>query len=159
MSNFSVGFNASFIKSKVLFDKQNSLEKDRPMQGQSPYLVNASLFYDVPAIGLQIGALYNRIGKRIVGIGRVDTSTDSNINNDVPDTYEMPRDILDFVISKSIGKHVSLKFNAQDILSQKLIFAQFHRFFDADSKIVERKQISKQFKPGSSYSLSIKLTF
>ncbi len=159
LSNFSVGFNASFIKSKVLFDKQSSLEKDRPMQGQSPYLINASLFYDVPAVGLQIGALYNRIGKRIVGIGRVDTSTESNINNDVPDTYEMPRDIIDFVVSKSIGKHVTLKFNAKDILAQKVVFAQFPRFYDSNSKIVERKQVSKQFNPGSSYSLSIQLTF
>lgn len=159
LANFSVGFNASFIKSKVLFDKQNSLEKDRPMQGQSPYLLNASLFYDVPAVGLQIGALYNRIGKRIVGIGRVDTSTDSNINNDVPDTYEMPRDILDFVISKSIGRLITIKLNAKDILNQKLVFAQFPHFYDNNSKILERKQISKQFKPGSSYSLSLQFTF
>ena len=159
LANFSVGFNASFIKSKVQFDKTSSLEKDRPMQGQSPYLVNASLFYDVPNIGLQIGALYNRIGKRIVGIGRVDTSTESNINNDVPDTYEMPRDLLDFVDSKSFGKHFTLKFNAKDIINQRIVFAQFPRFYGNDSKIEERKQVSKSFRPGASYSLSLQITF
>jgi len=33
----------------------------------------------------------NRIGRRIVGIGRVDTGSGASINNDVPDTYELPR--------------------------------------------------------------------
>lgn len=159
MRNFTLGLNASFIKSKVVFDKQTSLEKDRPMQGQSPYLINASLFYDVPVAGLQLGALYNRIGKRIVGIGRVDTSGESSINNDVPDTYEIPRDMLDFVISKKIGKCFTIKANLKDVLNQPVIFAEFPRFYDSSNNMQERKQISKEFKPGSTYSLSFQFTF
>lgn len=159
MKNFTLGFNASLIKSKVRFDKQSSLEKDRPMQGQSPYLVNASLFYEAPAIGLQVGALYNRIGKRIVGIGRVDNSSGSSINNDVPDTYELPRDMLDFVISKKFGKCFTLKANVKDLFNQPVIFAQFPRFYGTDDSIQERKQVSKEFKPGSTFSLSLQFTF
>ncbi len=159
MKNFTLGFNASVIKSKVMFDKKTSLEKDRPMQGQSPYLINASIFYEAPAIGLQLGALYNRIGKRIVGIGRVDNSNGSSINNDVPDTYELPRDMLDFVISKKLGKYFTIKANIKDVFSQSVIFAQFPRFYGHDESIQERKQVSKKFSPGSTYSLSLQFTF
>lgn len=159
MKNFTLGFNASWIKSKVKFDKQTSLEKDRPMQGQSPYLINGSLFYEAPKIGLQVGALYNRIGERIVGIGRVDNSSGSSINNDVPDTYELPRDMLDVVISKKFGKCFTLKANIKDIFNQPAVFAQFPKFYGADDSVQERKQISKEFKPGSTYSLSLQFTF
>ena len=40
------------------------------MQGQSPYLVNAGLFYQQPKNGWNAAILYNRIGKRIIGVGR-----------------------------------------------------------------------------------------
>ena len=49
------------MKSRVDFDDE-SLEHDRPLQGQSPYLVNAGLFYQSPKLGLTVGVLYNRIG-------------------------------------------------------------------------------------------------
>ena len=65
MRNFSVVLNGSLMKSRVDFDDE-SLEHDRPLQGQSPYLVNAGLFYQSPKLGLTVGVLYNRIGKRIV---------------------------------------------------------------------------------------------
>ena len=107
MRNFSVVLNGSLMKSRVDFDDE-SLEHDRPLQGQSPYLVNAGLFYQSPKLGLTVGVLYNRIGKRIVGIGRSDMSVGGSIDNDIPDMYEMPRNALDVVVSKSFGKHWEL---------------------------------------------------
>ena len=44
MRNFSVVLNGSLMKSRVDFDDE-SLERDRPLQGKSPYLVKAGLFY------------------------------------------------------------------------------------------------------------------
>ena len=46
-------------------------EKDRPMQGQSPYLINAGFFYQHADSGWNAALLYNRIGKRIIGVGLV----------------------------------------------------------------------------------------
>lgn len=159
LKNFTLGFNASLIESKVTFNKETSLERDRPMQGQSPYLVNASLFYEIPGAGMQIGALYNRIGKRIVGIGRVDTSSGATINNDVPDTYELPRDMLDFAIAKSVGKHVTLKANVKDVLDYSVKFVQYPRFYDNNGTLQKRMQVCKQFKMGVSASLGVQVTF
>jgi outer membrane receptor protein involved in Fe transport len=135
------------------------METDRPMQGQSPYLVNTSLYYDSKKTGISVGILYNRIGKRIVGIGRVDTGSGASINNDVPDTYELPRDLLDFVLTKRIGKHIEFKANFKDILNQKVVFAQYPRFEDEDGNINKRKQVSKSFRPGTDIYIGLQITF
>ncbi len=44
MRNFSLSLNGALIKSKVKFEP-GAKEEDRPMQGQSPYLINAGFFY------------------------------------------------------------------------------------------------------------------
>ena len=157
MRNFSVVLNGSLMKSRVDFDDE-SLEHDRPLQGQSPYLVNAGIFYQSPKLGLTVGVLYNRIGKRIVGIGRSDMSVGGSIDNDIPDMYEMPRNALDVVVSKSFGKHWELKFNAKDLLNEKVQFAQFPKF-ENGGDVVSRKQITKQFTAGRMFSLSVTAKF
>ena len=158
LPNFTLGFNTSIISSHINFDK-TSIEADRPMQGQSPYLINASLFYDRKEAGISAGLLYNRIGKRIVGIGRVDTGSGASINNDVPDTYELSRDVLDFVLTKRLGKHLEIKASVKDLLSQSVVFVQYPKFEDDNGVIHKRKQISKSFNPGTDIMIGIQLTF
>ncbi len=159
LKNFTFGMNAAIIKSEVNFDNTRSLEKDRPMQGQSPYLVNVSLFYDNKGYGVSAGILYNRIGKRISGIGRVDTGSGASINNDVPDTYELPRDILDFVITKKIGEKLELKASFKDILNQDIRFEQYPKYIDGDGVLQQRSQLSKSFNPGANIFLGVQMNF
>lgn len=159
IKGFTFGLNAAYISSIVNFDQQSSLEKDRPMQGQSPYIVNSSLYYDNPELGLSAGILYNRIGKRIIGIGRVDTGSGASINNDVPDTYEIPRDMIDIVITKKIGKTLEVKASFKDILNQEVIFEQYPKYVDNQGAIHERKQIAKSFKPGANFYLGLQFNF
>ncbi|MCC8173503.1 MAG: TonB-dependent receptor, partial [Odoribacter sp.] len=158
LPQFSLTFNGSLIKSKVKFD-ENSREHDRPMQGQSPYLVNTGLFYNSEKCQLNTGLLYNIIGKRIVGIGKVDSSEGSSINNDIPDMYEMPRNVLDFVIGKKFSKCFELTASCKDILAQKVVFKQFPKFEDSEGKIHKREQTTKEFRPGRNISLTAKFTF
>ncbi|MEA5005137.1 MAG: outer membrane beta-barrel protein [Rikenellaceae bacterium] len=158
LKNFTLGFNTSVISSHVTFD-ESSIEADRPMQGQSPYLINASLYYDKKEAGITVGLLYNRIGKRIVGIGRVDTGSGASINNDVPDTYELPRDLIDFVLTKRIGKHTEIKASVKDLLAQKVVFVQYPKFEDSNGIIQKRRQISKSLNPGTDILIGIQLTF
>jgi hypothetical protein len=159
LKDFTLGLNAALISSKVKFDHTSSLERDRAMQGQSPYIVNASLYYDNKQFGFSMGLLYNRIGERLVGIGRVDTSSGSSINNDVPDTYELPRDVIDMVLSKKVGKSLEIKFSAKDLLNQSVIFKQYPRFIDTHGDIQERAQISRNFKPGANIFLGLQYSF
>lgn len=100
LPGFSWSFNGSLIKSKVNFEK-GAKEENRPMQGQSPYLINTGLFYTNEKHQLNISLLYNRIGKRIIGVGRSEGTTSGNdVNSRVPDSYEMPRDVIDLTASK-----------------------------------------------------------
>lgn len=98
MKNFSLSLNGALIKSNVNFEP-GSKEEDRPMQGQSPYLVNAGLFYQQPKNGWNAAILYNRIGKRIIGVGRSLGSAGNEVR--VPDSYEMPRNAIDLSASRN----------------------------------------------------------
>ncbi len=118
LKNFSLLLNASLIKSEVIFP-DGSNEKDRPMQGQSPYIINAGLYYDNPQINMTFGILYNIIGKRIVAVGQ----SNQNSNEDIPNTYEMPFHSLDAVIQKKFGR-ISLNLGVQNMLNQKTVLSQ-----------------------------------
>jgi hypothetical protein len=157
LKNFTLGLNAAYIYSKVEFDKESSLERDRAMQGQSPYIINTSLFYDNEKLGLSAGILYNRIGKRIVGIGKADTGTGASVNNEIPDTYELSKDIIDITISKKFGKRVELKGGIKDILNQSVIFQQYPQYMDSNGNLQKRNQNSKSFKPGSYFTLALQI--
>jgi hypothetical protein len=156
MPCFSLNLNASLISSKVKFDGE-SLEHDRPMQGQSPWLVNAGLFYTARGNRRAAGLLYNIIGRRIAGVGRIDTSSGASINNDVPDMYEMPRHAIDLVFRQNLGKRCELSVAVKDALARKVVFKQFPRFYDADGNLCEREQTAREFQPGRNITLSVKV--
>jgi len=158
LNDFSLTFNGALIHSNVEFDKESE-EHDRPMQGQSPFLVNTGLFYQYEKLKLNIGLLYNIIGKRIVGIGKVASNEGSIINNDIPDMYEMPRHTFDISFSKKWGEQIELGISLRDLLAQKAVFKQFPKYYNDQNELVEREQITKQFSPGRTFSLTAKYTF
>jgi outer membrane receptor protein involved in Fe transport len=51
LRNFTFQANLSYIYNRV---KSESSDIDRPMQGQSPYVMNASLQYDIEKLGLMM---------------------------------------------------------------------------------------------------------
>lgn len=153
LRNFSLSLNGALIKSKVNF-AEGSRNTDRPMQGQSPYLINTGLFYNNDHQQLVVSLLYNRIGKRIIGVGRSEGSSASEDNARVPDSYEMPRDVVDFTISKKFGKHLELKANIRDLLAQKVSYKQFDNVKLSDGTTKEVKQITRQYKPGRNIGLA-----
>lgn len=158
LPNLSLVLNAAWIESNVTFNPgEVVLEPDRPMQGQSPYIVNAGLYYRSERAGLNVSLLYNRIGKRIVGLGK-SNSTEPNINTMIPDSYEMPRDMLDFSISKTIGKSVEIRASVRDLLSQDIVYNQFPKF-EKDGVVYEREQITRRYDPGQSVSLGVSVKF
>ena len=162
--NFSIIFNAAIIKSKVNFP-EGELRRDRSLQGQSPYMINAGLFYYNNNSGLMVTALYNIIGKRIVAVGR----PSPNEWEDIPDIYEMPRNAVDLAISKKINDNLEIKLSVKDILNQKIIFKQtVDTFVDMNevtkgaqtgTEYFKRDQITKSYQPGSYVNLGITYKF
>lgn len=158
LRNFSLSLNGALINSRVQFEK-GSREKNRPMQGQSPYLINAGLFYNNEKNQLNISLLYNRIGKRIIGVGRSEGTTGSDENSRVPDSYEMPRDMIDLTASKKFGRHLELRAGIRDLLAQKVTYRQFADVVYDDGTRREVKQTTRQYKPGRNINISATYKF
>jgi outer membrane receptor for ferrienterochelin and colicin len=149
LKNFSVVLNASIIKSEIEIDTALHYARNatRSMMGQSPYIVNAGIYYANQTNGLSISALYNIIGKRIVVVGL-----------DAPDIYEMPRHQIDLSIQKSFGTHLNVKLGVQDLLNQSIVEKQFVDF-TKDGTDFQREQITYSLSPGAYYTLGLTYTF
>lgn len=152
LKDFSWSFNGALIKSKVQFEK-GSKEENRPMQGQSPYLINTGIFYKNEPLKMDIALLYNRIGKRIIGVGRSEGSTGDDSNSRVPHSYEMPRNTIDFSLAKKFGNHLELKLNVRDLLAEKIYYKQFADVTYSDGSRKQVEEISRCYKPGRNIGL------
>lgn len=150
LRNFSINLNGSWIKSKVRFE-EGSREKNRPMQGQSPYLLNAGLFWQNADKGWTASILYNRIGKRIIGVGRSIGNAGNEVR--VPDSYEMPKNTVDLSVSKKFGA-LELRLSARDLLAEKVVFKQFQETGKGN-----KDQITRSFRPGQTINVNIEYRF
>ena len=145
LKNFTLQANASYIYSRIQDDK---FLIDRPLQGQSPYVINVGLLYDVEKYGLNMTLLFNQIGQRIYLVGDLTAGAGS------PDIWEAPRPLIDFQLAKKIVKNkAEIKLNITDILNKIQYFYQ-----NADTKITLDKstdayRFTRQF--GTTYSLTI----
>jgi outer membrane receptor for ferrienterochelin and colicin len=104
--------NFSYISSKV--DMRNvvgSARDFRPLQGQSPYIINGGLNY-THRKGFSANLVVNRVGPRISTVG----------TKNYLEFYEKPRTIIDFQLAKSFLKEkLESKLSIGDILAQNLV--------------------------------------
>ena len=106
LKNFEVNSNFSYIYSAVTRDSSEYaarlasaregeiISEVRPMQGQSPYMVNVGLNYNNPKQGWQGGLFYNVQGEKLYIVGVADN----------PDVYEVPFHSLNFNLMKRFGE-------------------------------------------------------
>ena len=114
MKNFTFQANAAYIYSKV---KDKTLAVDRSLQGQSPYILNFGLLYDLEKYGLNATLLFNQIGERIYLVG--------DIVGGAPDIYEAPRPVLDLQLAKKFLKNKGeVRLNISDIINKTQYFYQ-----------------------------------
>jgi outer membrane receptor protein involved in Fe transport len=156
-SNMSAFGNLAYIHSQVSVDDVNAAgEKEsykRPMQGQSPYVLNGGLMYTQPKSGFAATLVYNRIGQRIFAVG----------NGEIPELFEAPRNILDASISKKIADRWELKLTVSDILANPMVL-----YYNIDEQFLIVKegkgkysyQADKDYtvvrnRPGTNVSLSV----
>ena len=149
LSNFTFSTNASVMKSEVKVATSVNKTGKRPLQGQSPYLINAGLQYASKSENsLGMSLLYNRIGKRIWAVGNVQD----------PDIYERPRDVLDLQLSKKFAKSkAEFKVNYSDVLNNRAIYYQKPKGSNPDAAFNEKTDhlnITERFGSTLSFSLS-----
>ena len=116
LKNLSFLFNGAYIVSEIdLGGPQSSVEaRVRPMQGQSPYVINAGLFYQNEETGLQASALYNVSGTRIFSVG----------SGEYPTIYEMPRHLVDLSISQEVKERMSFSAGISDLFNSRAIYRE-----------------------------------
>lgn len=150
LKNTTFYTNLSLIKSKVKNPQiDNLIEKERPLVGQSPYVINAGLQHTTLKNLLNFNLLYNRVGRRITSAG----------GQQFASVYEAPRNVVDFQMAYKIMKTKGeLKFNANDILNNSNTL-----YFDKD---MNKKYSSRsadetvaRFRTGSNYSISFNYSF
>lgn len=149
LTNLYVEGNYTDIESSVTLNKdnpdfandpfvQNLTTGDRPMQGQSPYVINFQLGYDNLNTGRSVVLAYNEFGERITSLG---------INGN-PDIYEQPFEKLDLIIKwrlndtfdeqrKKIGYAIS--FEAENLLDSEIVMKQ-------GSETVYQEKVGQTYK-------------
>ncbi|MDR0582582.1 MAG: outer membrane beta-barrel protein [Prevotellaceae bacterium] len=155
LTGWTTTLNVTLVGSKVHFE-ENSRNHDRPMQGQSPYIINAGLFYRLPNGLLSAGLFYNRIGERIIGLGRVGGDS---INNDIPDLHEQSRNLVDFTLTVRLSKAFELRGAVRDIFAEPVEWVQYPKFTDAAGVVQERRQTTRSYHPGRNFLLTLSATF
>ena len=145
---FTLQANGSYINSKI---EDKNIGISRPLQGQSPYLINAGLLYDVAEKGLNITALVNQVGKRIYLVGDIQAGAGS------PDVYENPRALIDFQVSKKFANNkAEVKMTISDIWNQRQIFYQNGDSNTGYDAAKDGLRFSRKF--GTTYGVTINYT-
>lgn len=144
LSGLSFVGNVAIIKSVVDLSNVIARETDkRPLQGQSPYIINSGLQYQNSKHHYGASVMVNRIGQRISNAGNVEYAS----------YWEKPRTVIDLQVSKTVYKNIDIRFSIRDLLAQNIVFYQ-----QGDAKTGYNPKYDKDiwnFHVGSTYSVSI----
>jgi len=134
---FTVFTNATLMRSEIDIssDRLSALtNKKRAMVGQAPFVVNAGLSYVNPSGRLSSTVMYNVVGKRITAAGV----------NPLPDTYELPKNMLDVSVQFPVFGGLNAKFDARNLL-------------DAPTLVEQGSVTRESYRSGRIYSLGFRV--
>ena len=142
--HFHAGGNLSLVRSKVAIDSTElklrqaldpQADRERSLQGQSPFLLNLNLSYDNFATGATAGIYYNLFGRRLAEVSLGGT----------PDVFEERRGTLDCTFSQQWHEY-KIKLSAKNLLNSS--FAKAYRYQGND-------YIASQYYKGRSFSIAV----
>jgi outer membrane receptor protein involved in Fe transport len=150
LKDITLLFNGSYIKSTIDLSQFPGLNEynngSRPLQGQSPYILNAGFLYNGPK-NWNFSASYNYVAQRISIAGSIQE----------PSVWENGRHVIDLQVSKIWKERLELKFNVKDLLAQDLIFFQ-----DNNKNYRYNKGVDSEWQRitfGQIVSIGLKYTF
>jgi TonB-dependent receptor len=119
-SNVSIGGNYTRIDSRVDFlqtvgnsSDTRFLAATRPMQGQSPSLINLALYVTDPSLGTSVSLLYNRVGRRLQTVGFL-----------ASDIYEEPRDLVDVTLTQPLAAGWDAKVSVRNLTAKDRVLTR-----------------------------------
>jgi TonB-dependent receptor len=154
LNNFQLGFNLSLVNSKVnipeeklkeivVIDPNREVftENTRPLQGQSPYILNIDFGYNNYKIGTFANLYFNIFGERLAEV----------TSDGTPDVYEQPRSLLNFNMSQRLFGGLGLKFGAKNILNSKIRL--IHKY-KGEEYVRSEHELGRSFSLGLSYDIN-----
>ena len=146
LSNIFIGINASYIYTNInLGEKAQTINtnKERALQGASPYLGNIDLNYLIKSgknNNTTISVIYNLQGKRIYSVGV----------EGAEDIYEKTLSTLDLLFKGKRGKHLGWKIEAKNILNPSI---------EKEQKTDKGLMITDIYKKGIDFKVGLSYTF
>ena len=111
--------------------------RERPLAGQSPFVINLGIDFASESLGTRARLLYNVFGERIAQVGALG----------LPDELEQPRHQLDLTVAQRVGKHVDVKVTAENLLNSPVRFTQGDDTGD--------ESVTNEYKTGTTVTLSL----
>lgn len=149
LKHMSIGANITLIDSRVQIG-ESELEiirsydpeaaDHRPLQSQSPYLINADIAYNNYEGGLDISMTYNVFGERLSTVTLGGT----------PDVYEQPHGSLNLVVRKKFDNGMYVKLGAKNLIDSPIEFTQ---------EFKGTEYIYQSYTKGTSISLGFGISF
>lgn len=139
LENFYFSTNYTWTKSEIELKPENMVAQTtnfRPLQGHSPYVFNFQVGYDNPDKGILATLLYNTYGKRIAEVGSLGA----------PDKYDQSVHQVDFVYRQRVMDHLSLTFNARNLLDDSVV-------------VLQGDQIARSYRRGREFRLGLLVDF
>lgn len=149
MSNITlVRSNTSFTRMRPIFPGgvKTYVPLDhvsRPMFGQAPYIINAILVYNAPEkIGMSATISYNIQGPRLALASAI---------SEIPDVYEMPRNMIDIRFNKKLGKYFNVMLTIRDLLNTAV--SRVYRYSDGTQIYYDKFRWGTNYVLGVTYKL------
>jgi outer membrane receptor for ferrienterochelin and colicin len=116
LAPFRAGGNVSLIRSSVQLGDSTQLQTNRrrPLQGQSPYVVNLNLGWVGENANREFTLFYNVYGPRISEVGF----------DQLPDVNEQPFHRVDVAYAQGLAKSLRLKMSVANLLNGQTVFTQ-----------------------------------
>lgn len=154
LDDLKVNFNASVIESSLtMFEAEfnrrelaaregQTIDRERELQGQSPYLINAGLDYTNDDLGLQGGFFYNVQGETLEVVG----------TGIVPDVFTQPFHSFNFKMRKTLGEEgkSAISLRVENIFDDER--ESFYRSFGGQSEIFSVRQPFRTFSLDYTYN-------
>ena len=149
LSRFQLGGNVTLAHSKVTIPEEEMLvirnvnpnaAAFRPLQGQSPYILNFDLVYSNEKTGTVATAYYNVFGERIAAVSLGGT----------PNVFELSQPILNLTISQHIWGGLRFSLSAKNLLNPAV--RKVHHFKGRD-------YIYEKYRRGRNVSAEVSYDF
>ena len=122
-SHFELSGNLMLSDSRTTFEKKfnyynsniSGSYADHPLFGQAPYTLNLLFSYYPNLKNSVVSVIYNVQGPRLVMEGGASTA--------YPNTYEMPRNLIDLIFQQRITKHFSVQLKIKDLLDAPIVLS------------------------------------